>query len=125
VSVAVHHVHHPPAIAVDAIQETPKPKLTLPKALTILALAVPRPKSRSFRPFAFLRSVSDKPPSRKPRPESEANIRTIMHADDPTIPPTKAHLKAWWHHFNFTQKVKKDAEANKQGMGISTYSEEF
>ncbi|KAF5382185.1 hypothetical protein D9615_004438 [Tricholomella constricta] len=33
---------------------------------------------------------------------------------DPNTPPTKANLKAWWSHFTFAQKAKKDSEARKQ-----------
>ncbi|KAF7965948.1 hypothetical protein HWV62_2326 [Athelia sp. TMB] len=35
-----------------------------------------------------------------------------MPSDSPP-PPTKANLKSWWNHFNFAQKVKKEAEASK------------
>ncbi|KAG5646981.1 hypothetical protein DXG03_001704 [Asterophora parasitica] len=33
---------------------------------------------------------------------------------DSNPPPTKASLKAWWSHFTFVQKAKKDSEARKQ-----------
>lgn len=33
-----------------------------------------------------------------------------MLSEPSQSPPTKANLKAWWNHFTFVQKVKKDAE---------------
>jgi len=33
-----------------------------------------------------------------------------MHPDNSTAPPTKASLKAWWNHFTFNQKAKKEIE---------------
>ncbi|KAF8239691.1 Rho GTPase activation protein [Tricholoma matsutake] len=33
-----------------------------------------------------------------------------MHSYNSTTPPTKASLKAWWNHFTFNQKAKKDSE---------------
>lgn len=36
---------------------------------------------------------------------------------DYNSPPSKANLKAWWQHFTFVQKVKKESETKKQELG--------
>ncbi|CDO72483.1 hypothetical protein BN946_scf184980.g24 [Trametes cinnabarina] len=33
---------------------------------------------------------------------------------DSALAPTKASLKAWWNHFTFAQKIKKDADEKKE-----------
>ncbi|KAF9467979.1 Rho GTPase activation protein [Collybia nuda] len=38
-----------------------------------------------------------------------------MHAYNSNTPPTKANLKAWWNHFTFTQRAKRENEARKSG----------
>ncbi|GLB40328.1 putative GTPase-activator protein for Rho-like GTPases [Lyophyllum shimeji] len=40
---------------------------------------------------------------------------------DSTVPPTKANLKAWWNHFTFAQKVKKDSESTKPDHTVSIF----
>ena len=39
-----------------------------------------------------------------------------MIADPSQQPPTKANLKAWWNHFTFVQKVKKESDV--KGMSL-------
>ncbi|EPQ54208.1 Rho GTPase activation protein [Gloeophyllum trabeum ATCC 11539] len=36
-----------------------------------------------------------------------------MAAEQELSPPSKANLKAWWNHFTFAQRAKKDAEEHK------------
>jgi hypothetical protein len=38
-----------------------------------------------------------------------------MQPDPSLVPPTKANLKAWWNHFTFAQKLKKETEGEKEG----------
>lgn len=79
------------------------------------------------RPFAGLFSTASNRRSSLFVPRNESrNLATpptsaqgeqprskTMPSDSPPPPPTKANLKTWWHSFNFAQKVKKEAEANR------------
>jgi hypothetical protein len=42
-----------------------------------------------------------------------------MHPYNSTTPPTKASLKAWWNHFTFNQKAKKESELRNTGTSWS------
>ncbi|TFK46072.1 RhoGAP-domain-containing protein [Heliocybe sulcata] len=41
-----------------------------------------------------------------------------MAAEQEPSPPSKAHLKAWWNHFTFAQRAKREADEHK-GAGES------
>lgn len=91
---------------------------------SVLAFQLPPPRPK--RPFAFLRPAARRPASVVPNldhntPKSDADLlRTPMHADSSNTPPTKANLKAWWNHFTFAQRAKKESEARKTGVSSAT-----
>lgn len=47
------------------------------------------------------------------RPAPPGRVSTMDSAGLHPIPPSKVNLKAWWNHFNFAQKAKKEAEEKK------------
>ncbi|CAL1717020.1 unnamed protein product [Somion occarium] len=51
------------------------------------------------------------------RPAPPGRVSTMDSAGLHPIPPSKVNLKAWWNHFNFAQKAKKEAE-EKKGQNV-------
>lgn len=81
-------------------------------------LPVLAPRLRKPRPFSgiltnVVRRHSLFSPGNHPTPSSVSPnpSRSIIMQSDSPPPPSKQSLKAWWNHFNFAQKAKREAEA--------------
>ncbi|KIM84162.1 hypothetical protein PILCRDRAFT_818484 [Piloderma croceum F 1598] len=92
----------------------PPPDLTSSLQLPLLA---PRPRKRPlsgiFTSVARRQSVFSPGNKSQPHtpPSTEHPDRSTSMQSESLSPPTKQNLKAWWNHFNFVQKAKKEAEA--------------
>ncbi|THH13143.1 hypothetical protein EW146_g7044 [Bondarzewia mesenterica] len=89
---------------------------TSPSSTTPSTLA----SSRTFFPFRFLGKRPGRHETSAPQPSSSRDVSesksaprpahlrpaTVMTAEQPEVPPTKASLKAWWQHFTSAQKSK-------------------
>jgi hypothetical protein len=71
--------------------------LASPRRKLLFGLLATKPRPQSI-------SVPNSP---TPDPLSQGPMTTETH------PQTKASLKAWWNHFTFAQRVKRDAEQQK------------
>jgi GTPase-activating protein SAC7 len=51
-------------------------------------------------------------PQQQQQQQQHKRVKTLAQMNEDAAPPTKASLKAWWNHFTFAQRARKDAEAH-------------
>ena len=89
--------------------------------MTTSPLPQPAPRSQPRPQQPAAHPAPAPPPSHPPLPPPASHAvyaaasdpHAHAHAHDPALAPTKASLKTWWNHFNFAQRVRREAEEKK------------